>query len=81
MTTEPQQLSFDFSDEQPTRERMPRTFVGTTSADLCLDPNEFAGMSVPAITEEIKSMLRGIAPDADFFEQDIVEAAAALHTK
>lgn len=68
-----------FPDEQPTREVL--TFVGTTSKTISLDPAEFVGMPLPAITEEIKSVLRGIAPDVDFFEQDVVEAANTLAAK
>lgn len=73
-----EQLSFDFGDEQPTQPRIPLSFVGTTSKSITLDPAEFRGMGVPAITEEIKSVLRGIAPDVDFFEDDLVEAAHAI---
>lgn len=70
-----ERLAFDFSDVEVTKERVPLTFVGTTSKSIALDPAEFHGMSVPAITDQIKSILAGIAPDVDFFEQDIVDAA------
>jgi hypothetical protein len=68
-----QQLEFDLSDGTPTRQL--HTFVGTTSKTISLDPAEYRGMSVPAITEEIKNVLRSIAPDVSFYEQDVVEAA------
>lgn len=71
-----EQPSFDFSNtEEPTKERIPLTFVGTTSKSFSLDPAEYKGMSVPAITEAIKDVLRSIAPEVSFYEQDIVEAA------
>lgn len=73
-----QQLEFDFSDEEKTRPRMHLEFVGTTSVAVSLDPAEFVGMTVPAITDEIKSVLSGIAPNVDFFEDDLVLAADEL---
>lgn len=73
------QLALDLGDDEPTQERVTFTVFFTDSTDLNLDPREFRGKSVPAITEEIKAVLRSIAPHADFFEQDIVHAADYLH--
>jgi len=72
------QLEFDFSDCEPTKERLVCTFVGSTSKTISLDPAEFRGMTVPAITEAITEVLRGIAPDVSFYEQDVVEAATLV---
>lgn len=53
-------------------------FVGTTSAPLSLEPAEFAGKTVPQVTDEIMKLLREIKPDVSFFEDDLVLAADAL---
>lgn len=58
--------------------RLNFTFVGTTCQDVSLDPGEFAGQSVPQITDEIKRVLAEIRPDVSFFEDDVVLAAEQL---
>lgn len=54
---------------------MQRTFVGTTSASVDLDPEEYRGLPVPRITQEIKAVMSSIKPDVDFYEEDMVLAA------
>lgn len=44
--------------------RLPLSFSGSRSIDLSLDPKEFAGLSPPQVTEELRRLLRDI--DADF---------------
>jgi hypothetical protein len=58
--------------------RMHFTFVGTTSKSVSLDPREYRGKSLPTITKQVMDVMRSIAPDVDFFEEDIVEAASEL---
>lgn len=70
-----------FSDEEPTRPRAHREFVGTTSVSTSFDPAEFRGMSVTQITDEILTVLRSIKPDVDFFEEDLVLTANELATR
>lgn len=60
-------------------ERLPFEFVGTTTAPLSVDPSEFTGMTVPQISQELLKMLREIKPDANFFEDDTLLAAEAVH--
>lgn len=59
-------------------ERKSFEFVGTTCTSLSLDPGEFAGMTVRAITEEILEVLESIAPGVNYFVDDVVEAAHEL---
>lgn len=59
-------------------DRIPFEFVGTSCTALALDPDEFAGLTVPRITEEVLKMLREIAPQVNFFHDDVVLAAEQL---
>jgi len=59
-------------------ERKSFQFVGTTCTELSLDPAEFVGMTVPAITGEILEVLQSLAPGVSFFTDDVVEAANEL---
>lgn len=59
-------------------DRIPFEFVGTKTAPLSLDPTEFAGMPVQAVTREILKMLREIEPGVSFFEDDAVLAAEVV---
>lgn len=53
-------------------------FTGTKSTPLSLDPREYHGLSVPAITAALRGILRSMDADVDFFSPDIEFAAATL---
>ena len=62
---------------------MNKQFVGSAPVfvDLSLDPAEYRGMSIARITREIRNHLRQIAPNASFFDVDVVEAANELASR
>jgi len=58
--------------------RLSFSFVGTSEHPMSIDPAEYRGMKVPAITATLLNTLRSIAPGVDFFEQDVEMAAIAV---
>ncbi len=58
--------------------RLQFDFTGSTQHPLSLDPSEFKGVPLPKITEEIKNLMRSIAPGVDFAGSDLELAAEAV---
>lgn len=50
-------------------------FVGTKCTGLSVDPKEYTGMTVPAITEALLRTLAEIDPGVNFWPDDVVLAA------
>jgi hypothetical protein len=53
-------------------------FVGTTCKALSLDPTEFKGQTIPQIAGEVMKVLSEMAPDVNFFVDDVVLAAEQI---
>jgi hypothetical protein len=50
-------------------------FVFNGSTKITVDPNEYKGMTIPKITEELKRLLQSIAPHVSYYEDDLILAA------
>jgi hypothetical protein len=54
-------------------------FEGSLTVPLDVDPSEYEGLEIPEVTEELLNLLAAMAPGADFFEDDVANAAAAIY--
>lgn len=78
--SEKKQLELSLGDDEPTVPRKQFTFDGMSTHTISVDPREFRGMPVVAITSEIRDVLASIAPGVSFFENELEAAASELAT-
>ncbi len=65
-------------DVVPGSDRLEFDFTGFSQHPLSLDPAEFKGVPLPAITNAIMKMMSEIAPNVSFTEDDMELAATVV---